>query len=130
MYYNELYKKLPDDLCACVILFAGDAYRAHQRDYLRMVYVNVYKNHFGKRFIFKNVLRDPLTLDYYISLSVGLRTPPKMKSFRIARHRKPYLRLKLTKQLDHMLRDADCPTWWNCFVRSHTTLNTVTVYMA
>ena len=83
---------------------------------------------------FKNVLRDPATLDYYVTLSAGLRTPVKTKRFRVARYRRPYLkdieRLKLGKRLDQMLHECDVCTWWNCFVRSAADLNAFTVYMA
>ena len=137
MYYKELYDRLPDDLCRCVIMFAGDIYRAYQRDYLRQVYVNNYKTIFGRRFVFKYVLQEPHTLDYYIALSMDLHTPQQMKPFRIVRHRKPFLRdierLRLDKQLDIMLQKCALfrgHHWWNCLVRSPDNFNAYTVYMA
>ena len=120
MYYSVLYKKLPRDLCGCIVLFAGDVFRAHQRDNLRQVYCDCYKQIFGQQFVFKHVLRDPSTLDYYIAASMGLRCPRK-KRYVVARHRRPFLKdiefLKLHKRLNTMLHSTTT-CWWNFLVHS------------
>ena len=124
MYYSALYEKLPNDLCGYIVLFAGDVYRAHQRDHLRQVYCECYKQVFGQRFVFKHVLRDPLTLDYYVAASQGLRRPRK-KQYVVARHRKPFMKdirhLGLHKHLNAMLHTEK--TWWNFLLRSVEFMN-------